>query len=119
MKAGHFPLTTLLLVGISLTFSSCGGREDSARIKENRGKPEQLKAEADQLADEAATFQQKIRNYGSSDTTSAQIVENLLIEEKRVEGEGARLERIAADLKSANESLLKEKAAYGQKYLKL
>ena len=109
---------TVLSVGMLLACASCGGGADSAKTKENRSKAEQLKTEADQLAAEAAIFQQKIRDYGSSETTSAEIVENILTEEKRVGAEGARLEKIAADLVQANELLLKGKTAFGQKYLK-
>jgi len=117
-KLAFSPLIVVLSLGVIFAFPSCGGAEDSAQIKESRSKADRLKSEADHLAAEAAMIQQKIRDYGSSETTSAQIVENALIEEKRVQGEGARLERIAADLKLANESLLKEKASFAQKYSK-
>ena len=112
------PLAKALTGALLLTLSSCGGADDSAKTKENRSKAGQLKTEADQLAAEAAMIQQRIRDYGSSDTTSAQIVETLLIEEKRVQGEGARLERLAGDLKLANDSLRKDQAVFGQKYVK-
>ena len=111
------PLMTMCAIGILTALPSCGGSEDSAKVKQIHEKSAKLKLEADQLATEAAMIQEKIRDYGSTETTSDKIVGSLAAEQKSAEGEGARLEKIAADLKLAHESLLKEQAAFGQKYL--
>ena len=116
LPLGPFAARFGLVISMAFLLPSCGGSEDSAKTKENRKKSEILKTEADELAADAAMIQTKIREYGSSDTTSAKIVETLLIEEKRVQGEAARLTQIAADLQSANEILAQEKDTFKQKY---
>lgn len=111
-----------LLLALSLTgagvLSSCGSKADSDQTKEHLGEAAKLRQESDDLATAAAAIQDKIRNAGTSEMTSAEIVLNLAQQEKDIAAEGVRLEMLAGDLTQANASLAKERTAFSQKYLK-
>lgn len=97
---------------------SCSSRDNAVKIHDYQEKSSQLKLESDQLAAEAASIQQKIRDAGSAETTGEAVVVQLGATEKQAAAEGARLEKLAADLKQANATLAGERKAFTGQYLK-
>lgn len=114
----HRFLVWCLAGAASTLLASCSSREDAARTKEFQTKIEELKLQADRLAEEAAAVQQKIKGAGSEEMTGPKIVATLEVKEKETMEEAKRLQNRVEGLQSAVQQLSKEQTAFAGKYLK-